>query len=89
MGDHLNTNGLVDGNIPAGQSCPFVERCSARTTRCPVDNDTLPWPFSCAAARAHSIGLNPQPCTRAYVHDCRCLKCTAKPAHETRGWEPK
>lgn len=27
-------------------------------------------------------------CVRAYVHDCQCETCRAKPAHDTRGWQP-
>jgi hypothetical protein len=61
VADHLNTNGLVDGNIPAGHSCPFLADCLTRRAWCP-SNDGMQAlrdvPYSCAAARAHSMIAN-------------------------------
>ena len=55
MADHLNTNGLVAGDIPAGRACPFRFGCPHRTARCPDKANLLAWPFSCASARACSM----------------------------------
>lgn len=60
---------LKDGNIPAGQPCPFLKDCSFKTANCP--GYTLPglskYPrlnpkdYSCAAARAWDMaGLLPK-----------------------------
>lgn len=56
MTEFRNNNGLVNGLIPAGQTCPFLERCKFKVHTCPgVDNKTKPNNFSCAAARAFSL----------------------------------
>lgn len=76
MADHTNTNGLVDGNIPAGHACPFADGCLSRIAWCPVDNDTLPWPFSCATARAYSMVANETPAKPAPFKDAVVLDRT-------------
>ncbi len=55
MSDYLNANGLVDGNIPAGNACPFAGNCTMQNERCPTDGNTKPNDYSCGAARLHSI----------------------------------
>lgn len=52
---YLNSNGLVDGKIPAGEKCPFLRECELACSRCPGFRDVKPVDYSCAAARAHSI----------------------------------
>lgn len=51
---YCNENGLVDGNIPAGKPCPFLDECSMKFDRCPTPESTKPVDFSCALARLHS-----------------------------------
>jgi hypothetical protein len=56
---HWNTNGLVDGNIPPGQPCPFLAKCGLKDERCPGHEGGFKlWPFSCAAARGWSMCAN-------------------------------
>lgn len=55
MSKSLNSNGLVNGNIPKGQPCPFHVNCKMGNERCPVEGNTKEVDFSCAAARAHSM----------------------------------
>lgn len=52
--DPNDRNGLVDGNIPAGQVCPFLEKCAMKFDRCPTKESLKPVDFSCAAARGFS-----------------------------------
>lgn len=52
-----NNGGLVDGRIPAGQACPFLDICTMRSSTCPTTQATKTVNFSCAAARAHSMLL--------------------------------
>lgn len=52
---YLNSNGLEDGNIPAGQPCPFWESCKMRTDNCPSQSQPKPRAFSCALARLNSM----------------------------------
>jgi hypothetical protein len=52
----------------------------------PSDYDTAVYDMARAALRAYRTQTG---CVRAFIHDCQCPKCAAKPAHETRGWEPK
>jgi hypothetical protein len=58
--DHTNTNGLVNGDIPANQPCPFHTTCPMIFERCPTPENLNPHPFSCACARMQSIILNGQ-----------------------------
>jgi len=57
MPDYLNSNGLVNGNIPSNHSCPFIDTCGRKNDNCPslvnlrVDN------ISCALARLNSMIL--------------------------------
>lgn len=48
-------NQLVDGNIPAGKECPFLEGCNFKTGVCPTKENPRVKDFSCAAARLHNI----------------------------------
>jgi hypothetical protein len=55
MSKYLNENGLVNGLIPAGEPCPFLDRCKFKVHTCPgVDGKMKVNHFSCAAARLHS-----------------------------------
>lgn len=47
-----------NGNIPAGQACPFLLVCEMRCGRCPDTLIAKARPYSCAAARAHSLIRN-------------------------------
>lgn len=58
MKDHTNSNGLVHGDIPAGDPCPWHDSCHAFNEGCPSPENLKPHPFSCALARLHSIILN-------------------------------
>ncbi len=50
-----NSNDLKNGNIPANQPCPYLDRCKFKVHTCPgVDGKTKPNEFSCAAARLHA-----------------------------------
>jgi len=51
----LDSNGLVDGNIPPNQPCPFFKKCKMKTNICPSCGNEKEHRFSCALARAHSI----------------------------------
>lgn len=56
MTEYRNRNGLANGLIPAGQGCPFLDRCKFKVHTCPgVDGKTKENNFSCAAARAFSL----------------------------------
>lgn len=54
----LDSNGLEAGNIPAGKPCPFRVGCLARTSACPDNANLRSVPYSCAAARLHSLIKN-------------------------------
>lgn len=44
--------GLVDGDIPKGQACPFLDKCGFKTENCPTqEKPNLEHNYSCAAAR--------------------------------------
>jgi hypothetical protein len=56
--DFLNSEGLVDGKIPAGTECPFWVRCALLTKNCPTFNQSsirTDTTFSCAVARSFSL----------------------------------
>ncbi len=55
MKSYLDDNGLVEGNIPAKQPCPFAGNCTMQNERCPTEGNTKPNAYSCGAARLHSI----------------------------------
>lgn len=55
--NHRNTGGLIDGRVPAGEACPFLAQCSMKNDNCPTKQLTKIVPFSCGAARAHSMLL--------------------------------
>lgn len=46
---------LVQGNIPAGQPCPFENTCKMRVERCPTSHNLKDIDFSCAAARLQDM----------------------------------
>jgi hypothetical protein len=59
--DWCNSNGLVDGLIPAGEPCPFWDECGRRTDNCPSHqngNIRMNHGFSCALARLTSLVKN-------------------------------
>lgn len=51
---YLNANKLINGLIPAGQACPFLDKCKFKVHTCPTEEKPRPNNFSCAAARLHS-----------------------------------
>ena len=53
--DYRNSNGLVDGNIPEGQPCPWDGNCTMQNERCPTAANPKPNDYSCAFARMHSL----------------------------------
>lgn len=62
MKDFRNSNGLVNGKIPAGKPCPFYKECEIIGDNCPTDDKVKPNDFSCGCARAFNI-------TRRYEDD--------------------
>lgn len=48
---------LVDGNIPAGQPCPFIDQCSLKNEGCPTKEAVKLGMYSCAAARFMDMGV--------------------------------
>lgn len=56
--DYLNSNGLVDGNIPPKTECPWSKECPLCDDKCPDGNNKLE--YSCACARAYSICEKPK-----------------------------
>lgn len=50
----LDENGLVGGNIPAGNACPWWKGCSMQTERCPSEEKPKTNDYSCALARLNS-----------------------------------
>lgn len=44
---------LTNGNIPAGQPCPFEARCFLKNDKCPLIEKLKTNDFSCAAARMY------------------------------------
>ncbi len=48
----MNKRILIDGVIPAGTVCPYLEKCEARVDRCPSEESLKTINYSCAAARA-------------------------------------
>ena len=51
---YLNSNGLEDGRIPAGNPCPFLKKCHP-TFQCPGELGVYQVPYSCGLARAFSL----------------------------------
>lgn len=51
---YLNANKLINGLIPAGQACPFLDKCKFKVHTCPSEEKPRSNNFSCAAARLHS-----------------------------------
>jgi hypothetical protein len=54
VGKENNSNGLINGKIPAGEQCPFLSECNLRNERCPSAENIKTNDFSCAAARMFS-----------------------------------
>lgn len=46
---------LVQGLIPKGQPCPFLQDCGLRVGRCPTQEQPKQVDYSCAAARLHDM----------------------------------
>lgn len=46
---------MKDGNIEAGNPCPFLSECNFKTGICPTKEHPRNKDFSCAAARLFSI----------------------------------
>lgn len=46
---------LVDGLIPKGQACPFLNDCGLKVGRCPTEATPKTVDYSCAAARLHDM----------------------------------
>ncbi len=57
MKDYLNSNGLINGKIPAGQTCGYYNECTRKNGYCPGGDHLLEHEFSCALARLHSAVL--------------------------------
>ena len=56
MKDSNNHTSLTNGSIPAGQACPYLERCKFKFHTCPgVDGKTKAHDFSCPAAKAFVV----------------------------------
>lgn len=56
IGNYLNKNGLVEGNIPKGGVCQFYDKCWAKVpAMCPHESNTRTREFSCALARLFSM----------------------------------
>ena len=52
----LNSNGLINGIIPAETPCPFIDECVIYdVTKCPNKEKLHPAGYSCAAARGFSL----------------------------------
>lgn len=58
IADHENTNGLVDGNIPKGDACPFISFCPEKRENCPTVERPKGVNFSCGLARFISMVKN-------------------------------
>lgn len=52
---YLDDNGLVNGDIPKGKACPFLNKCGFKVERCPTKENPKNCDYSCAAARAWSL----------------------------------
>lgn len=58
MAAFLNSNGLINGKIPAGEPCPFGSECECRSENCPQLGSyvhLLGSAYSCGFARAFSL----------------------------------
>ena len=51
---YLDRNGLVEGKIPAGHGCPFLDSCKSKEKVCPTAEATFTVPYDCEHARMHS-----------------------------------
>ena len=52
---YLDSNGLKNGCVPAGVSCPWLATCNLRMDRCPSVEKPMLVPFSCGAASLYSL----------------------------------
>lgn len=46
---------LVEGCIPAGKPCPFLEQCGMKDNRCPTEELPRKVDYSCAVARGWDL----------------------------------
>lgn len=67
---YLDCNGLVNGLIPKGKPCPFLDRCKLVNERCPSESHQPPGNYSCASARLWSITTK----AREEDHPCELLE---------------
>lgn len=45
----------LDGNIPAGEPCPWHDRCAICWAACPTPNNLKEVDYSCGAARSFDL----------------------------------
>ncbi len=45
---------LLNGLVPAGDPCPFLDKCKFKVHQCPTIVNTKPTDYFCAAARIHA-----------------------------------
>lgn len=55
MSNYLNSNGLVNGKIPATLPCPWINECKIKDSNCPTVENPKNNLFSCGMARAFSL----------------------------------
>ena len=59
---------LINGLIPAGTACPFLNNCKFKVHTCPgSDNGVKAKGFSCAAARMHDM-MKPSAAPEPVIH---------------------
>lgn len=78
---YYDSNGLVDGEVPAGKPCPYLDACGLRNDNCPSEergNLRMEHGFSCACARAISLmldGAKKKGTELSGVHPVLCMIC--------------
>ncbi len=45
---------LLNGLVPAGDPCPFLDKCKFKVHQCPTDTNIKATDYFCAAARIHA-----------------------------------
>jgi hypothetical protein len=53
--DYFNSNGLINGRVPAGHACPFFAECKMANESCPTKTSLKEEDYACATARMHSL----------------------------------
>ena len=67
--NYLNSYGLVNGIIPAGEVCSFTEECIIYDKeRCPNKDNLMEGGYSCACARGFSMA------NTSVNYTCACEK---------------